>query len=85
MDRPRGGRRPEDFPAARRMDAAVTACLRDRPTGATRNLIAELIGADPHRVTYALHRLRSRGVVEHVARGCEGHGYWKITDRGQGS
>lgn len=80
LDRPKGGRRPEDFPDARRMDDCVISCLRDRPVGATRNLIAELLDVEPRKITYALHRLRSRGLVTHVARGCEGHGFWKIKE-----
>lgn len=84
-DRPRGGRRPEEFPAARRTDDAVISCLRNRPVGATRNLISELLDIPHRRVTYALHRLRARGLVEHIARGCEGHGFWKLTEKGERS
>lgn len=77
-DRPKGGRRSEDFPEARHRDDRVIAHLRRYfPAGATRNVIAIMLGEDDHRkITYALHRLRSRGLVRHVPKGNEGHGYW---------
>jgi hypothetical protein len=81
-DRPKGGRRPEEFPEARMRDRAVILCLGNRPEGATRNLISDLLATDRKLITYSLARLRHLGLVEHVARGCEGHGYWVLTLRG---
>jgi hypothetical protein len=78
--RPKGGRRPGDFPDAVFRDYTVIELLRYRPVGATRNLIAELLETEPRKITYSLQRLAARGLVEHVARGCEGHGFWRIKE-----
>lgn len=88
--RPRGGRRPEDFPEARQRDDAVLRYLDEDRRGlpylrnkATRNAIAYDLGEDdPRKIKYALHRLRARGLVRHVAKGNEGHGYWELTEKG---
>jgi DNA-binding GntR family transcriptional regulator len=83
-DRPRGGRRPEDFPEAVRLDEQIVHMLRTmrdpfrEPTGLSRNELAALSGADPRRVRYSLNRLRSRGLVVHINKGNEGHGYWAV-------
>jgi len=82
MNRPRGGRRPEDFPAAVIRDQIVMEYLGSVGDGPmiTRNLIAKSMGTEPRLISYSLERLRSRGLVEHVPHGNEGHGYWKITE-----
>jgi hypothetical protein len=85
-DRPKGGRRPEEFPEARARDRAVLSWLGNGPLhghpGHTRNSLAAALATDRKLITYSLARLRRRGLVEHVARGCEGHGYWVLTLRG---
>jgi uncharacterized membrane protein len=79
-DRPRGGRRPEDFPEARALDDLVLGMLR---TGReTRNELAGIAGVPKRKVSYALHRLRSRGLVRRIPRGNEGHGYWESIEEG---
>ena len=80
-DRPKGGRRPEDFPDARVRDRSVINNLAR--AGMTRNQLAVALGVEhrPQLITYSLHRLRRRGLVAHVAKGCEGHGYWTLTLR----
>lgn len=91
-DRPKGGRRSQDYPEAVARDMRVLTYLKDNARShysiresATRNTIAaDLEEADPRKVTYALHRLRRRGLVRHVAKGNEGHGYWEaIIDRSE--
>lgn len=82
-DRPRGGRRPEEFPDARERDARVLTELRHNPAGLTRNQIALELDQEPRKISYALHRLRSAGKIRRVPRGNEGHGYWEaITESG---
>lgn len=84
------GRKPEHFPEARERDRRVFEYLANDRRGdphmrnkATRNTIAyDLNEDDPRKITYALHRLRRRGLVEHVAKGNEGHGYWALTQAG---
>lgn len=81
-DRPRGGRRPEDFPEAMARDDRILKYLRDAAhhwttrESVTRNLIWVDLGIDPRLVSYSLERLRDRGLVEHIPKGNEGHGYW---------
>lgn len=70
------GRRPEDFPEARKRDAKVLGMLHRSSPGLTRNHLAALVHESPDSVRYALDRLRNRGLVIHVAKGHEGHGYW---------
>ncbi len=79
--RPKGGRRPEEFPLARSRDDQIIDLLRDNRGGLTRNQIALELGLKdrPRLVTYALARLRWAGRVGHVPEGCEGHGYWTRT------
>jgi predicted MarR family transcription regulator len=79
-DRPRGGRRPEDFPEARARDEKIIDLLRTYG-GMTRNDLATNLYLDdrPKLVTYALHRLRLRGLVHHTPKGNEGHGAWAVT------
>jgi predicted MarR family transcription regulator len=82
------GRRPEHFPEARERDRRVLEYLENDWHGlphmrnkASRNTIAyDLNEDDPRKIKYALHRLRRRGLVKHVAKGNEGHGYWALTD-----
>lgn len=92
-DRPRGGRRPEDFPDVRARDDRIMRYLTTLadamseaevwdPPGMSRNELVAIMGAEPRKVSYALERLRTRGLVEHVPHGNEGHGYWKITEQG---
>lgn len=89
--RPKGGRRPEDFPEARQRDDAVLRYLISAAQShysiriqSTRNRIAcDLNEDDPRKIRYALHRLRARGLVRHVAEGNEGHGYWELTEKGR--
>lgn len=87
----KGGRRPEDFPEARKRDELIIKLLRAEPGGLTRNQLAMATGDmdNPRRVTYALHRLRMARKVGHVPEGNEGHGYWTLTlkerMRGSGS
>lgn len=80
-DRSKGGRRAEDFPAARARDEEILKLLRENRGGLTRNQIVLELGLTdrPRLVTYALARLRRSLRVGHVPEGCEGHGYWKIT------
>jgi hypothetical protein len=82
-DRPRGGRRREDFPDVRARDARVLAELTRRGR-ATRNEIALAVGRAnaPRLVTYSLERLRAEGDVEQVRQGNGGRGYWKIIGKG---
>lgn len=79
-DRPRGGRRPEDFPDVRARDARILKILTS--VAMTRNGLANRVGlADhPRLVTYSLERLRDQGKVEQVRHGNGGRGYWKITE-----
>lgn len=78
--RPRGGRRPEDFPDARMRDSLVLAALR-RGGRMSRNTLADRLQEDPKRIRYALNRLRSRGLVVHINKGNEGHGYWAVATK----
>jgi len=78
--RPRGGRRPEDFPDARMRDVLVLAALRQGGQ-ASRNNLADRLGEDPRKIRYALNRLRARGLVVHIKKGNEGHGYWAVTKK----
>lgn len=73
-DRPRGGRRHEDFPDVVERDQTILSHLGR--AGYSRNQLAAIMGLTPRKISYALHRLRSRGLVAHVPRGNEGHGYW---------
>ena len=92
-DRPRGGRRAEDFPEARTRDDRVLSYLVNAARShysvrvrSTRNMIAtDLDENEPRKITYALHRLRSRGLVRRVPVGNEGHGYWEATERAMGT
>lgn len=81
--RPRGGRRPEDFPEAMELDRRVLGALRSiKPeTGWTRNDLSRHLGADRRRVRYSLNRLRARGLVVHIPKGNEGHGYWAVAEK----
>lgn len=80
-DRPKGGRRPEDFPDVMARDREILEYLGSVGQGpmTTRNLIAKMMSLEPRKVSYALERLRARGLVEHVPHGNEGHGYWTKT------
>lgn len=86
-DRPRGGRRPEDYPEAVRRDEQVLHLLRTmnrpgrEPGGLSRNELSGLTGETRLKVRYSLNRLRRRGLVEHVSKGNEGHGYWAVTKK----
>ena len=82
-DRPRGGRRHEDFPDVVTRDEEILEylCWADPGPKSSRNVIAKLFGTEPRKVSYALDRLRKRGLVEHVPHGNEGHGYWRIRER----
>lgn len=79
--RPKGGRRPEDFPTAVARDEAVLDLLRKTPGGLTRNKIADGLGEDRRKITYSLARLRRRRLVGHWPEGEEGHGFWCLTLR----
>lgn len=92
-DRPRGGRRPEDFPDVRARDSQIMELLTTLadamsevgvwdPPGMSRNELVAILGTEPRKVSYALERLRARSLVEHVPHGNEGHGYWKTTEQG---
>ena len=78
--RPRGGRRHEDFPDVVERDESILSWVRHGPRhgmpGHSRNSLAAALSLDPRLVRYALDRLRARGLVEHVPKGNEGHGYW---------
>jgi predicted ArsR family transcriptional regulator len=74
-DRPKGGRRPEDFPEVRDRDDRILKVLW-LAGPVSRNYLADLLDIEPRMVRYALERLRSRGLAEHIAKGNEGHGYW---------
>lgn len=83
-DRPRGGRRPDEFPLARERDVVIMNLLKNNPSGLTRNQIVDHLAAlgladRPRLITYALNRLRGAGRVGHVPEGHEGHGYWTRT------
>lgn len=79
-DRPRGGRRPEDFPDVRERDARILEFLTGRGQ-ISRNDLARYLSIPRRKVSYALHRLRSAGKVRRVPQGNEGHGTWEaITD-----
>lgn len=90
-ERPKGGRRPEDFPEARARDRAVLEYVRDDRYGlphlrnkATRNMIAYDLDEDnPRLISRSLERLKRRGLVRHVAKGNEGHGYWVAVRDGE--
>jgi len=83
-DRPRGGRRSEDYPDAVRLDESVIHMLRTMtrpgrdPQGLSRNELAGLTGCTRLKIRYSLNRLRARGLVQHVPKGNEGHGYWAV-------
>lgn len=80
-DRPRGGRRPEDYPDVQARDNRIVYLIRKygRP-GISRNELADLAGETRLKVRYSLNRLRRRGLVEHVSKGNEGHGYWAVKE-----
>jgi hypothetical protein len=61
-------------------DAEALSVLRDAGTaGLSRNEVAGRLGVAPRLASYALHRLRRLGIVRHVPRGNEGHGYWAVS------
>ena len=77
-----GGRKPEDFPEARKRDRRVLALLRRyADTGLTRNSLAHRTGDSPLKIRYSLNRLRNQGLVEHIRKGREGHGYWAVVEK----
>ena len=86
-ERPKGGRRAEDFPDAVARDRAVLNYLKGAShhwssrEASTRNVIAADLGeSDPRKIAYSLHRLRRRGQVQHVSKGNEGHGFWALAE-----
>lgn len=81
INRPRGGRRPEDFPEVRERDARILHVVW-LAGPVSRNYLADLLDLPPRKVSYALHRLRSAGKVRRVAEGNEGHGYWEAIKNG---
>lgn len=86
-DRPRTGRRSEDYPEAVRLDEYVIHMLRTmtqpgrEPGGLSRNELAGLAQVDRRKIRYSLNRLRSRGLVRHIPKGNEGHGYWAVVQK----
>jgi predicted transcriptional regulator len=86
-DRPRGGRRSEDYPEAVQLDRVVRQLLlmvkdldRD-PPGLSRNDLSEALQMDRRKIRYSLNRLRARGLVQHIPKGNEGHGYWAVVKK----
>jgi hypothetical protein len=82
-------RRSEDFPEARQRDDLVASllCLAAAPgaredyPGMSRNDLSRATGYGKLKIRYSLNRLRARGLVEHVRKGNEGHGYWAVVTK----
>lgn len=80
-DRPKGGRRAEDYPDVVARDRRVVDLLEEAGP-LDRNSVARALALEPRTISYALERLRERGLVKHVPHGNEGHGYWAATEEG---
>lgn len=81
-NRPRGGRRSEDYPEAVARDTIILGLLRGVwPGGFSRNELADRADCTRAQARYSLNRLRARGRVQHIKQGNEGHGFWAVAEK----